>query len=427
MKQTKLMNLLLAAVFFSATLVYAQPGLQPADLNASFGPFGTGITETRPGSATDLVVQSNNELIVNRGTTINRHQPNGALISTAPCPFPGCFALQRQSDDFIIWAGTTAAGELGITRLRPDLSLDTSFGVGGIILTRIAGQSSNRVEAIVMDKKDILIAGNAGPDVGNYRLSRQFVARFDKNGFPDSSFGRKLGGVGGFVFESGSDLFGTSIDLQGSNIVVGGVNIVNNNAYAITVYNSKGERSANFNNGNPVYVIALGAGGPGATSVAVQSDMKIVFIMYDPSYVAPSKILTRLNPDGTLDGSFGTGGFALAPAVTDYGINFETLKIDQFGRIVVAGNWYEVQPDHISLRVGFTIARFTLTGQLDTTFTNSVEMRYGAGIRIFDLGPLVSRRVGFWGLGFQSNGNIVVTATNTSNPASGELYRFNGN
>jgi uncharacterized delta-60 repeat protein len=103
--------------------------------------------------------------------------------------------------------------------------------------------------------------------------------------------------------------------------------------------------------------------------------------------------LARLNIDGTLDTSFNSDG----KWTTDLGGGWDAIRaieIDANGKIVVAGS-----------AVDFFVARFTSSGDLDTSFSED-------GIHTFDLGA--GNTDNLWGMKIQDDGKIVVTGYNGS-------------
>jgi uncharacterized delta-60 repeat protein len=98
-----------------------------------------------------------------------------------------------------------------------------------------------------------------------------------------------------------------------------------------------------------------------AQGIAVQTDGKIVLTAREYGKIA----VIRLNPDGTLDSSFGTNGFARQPSGCSPPIDMYGIGLDGSGKIVVAGR----------CNGSVLIARFDTTGQLDSSFS-------GDGIQI---------------------------------------------
>ena len=130
-----------------------------------------------------------------------------------------------------------------------------------------------------------------------------------------------------------------------------------------------------------------------ANAIAVQPDGRIVVAgstAGDPGF---DWRLVRLNPDGTPDASFGTGGVV----TTDFGGDYDiatAVALQPDGRIVVAG--YE--GDDSGADRDFAVARFNADGSLDPSF--------GAGGRVtanFTQGPDDAQDVVL-----QADGKIVV-------------------
>ena len=106
-----------------------------------------------------------------------------------------------------------------------------------------------------------------------------------------------------------------------------------------------------------------------ALASAVQADGKTVSVGWKKQSSASDKqdfLLMRWNLDGTLDTSFGTGGFATLPSTftIDQAAEWANVRVLADGRILVAGtHWLSsTSADN------FIVARFTSTGQRDVDF-----------------------------------------------------------
>ena len=129
---------------------------------------------------------------------------------------------------------------------------------------------------------------------------------------------------------------------------------------------------------------------------AIQDDGKIVVGGWVGVGSSADVALARLNTDGTLDTSFNSDGKWTA----HLGGGWEAIRaiaIDANGKIVVAGSTRSPYD--------FFVARFTPSGNLDTSFS-------GDGIHTFDLGAGNDDEL--WGLKIQDDGKIVVTGFNGS-------------
>ncbi len=121
-----------------------------------------------------------------------------------------------------------------------------------------------------------------------------------------------------------------------------------------------------------------------ATAVAIQSDGKIVIGGSTPNGGA----LARLNTNGTLDSSFGTGGIVNNTFGADGPVVAVVIQPD--GKIVASAEGF----------LGGSVGRFNSDGSLDTTFGNG-----GFAVsKSLDSGPGVLSA-----LALQSDGKILVT------------------
>jgi uncharacterized delta-60 repeat protein len=120
---------------------------------------------------------------------------------------------------------------------------------------------------------------------------------------------------------------------------------------------SAGDLDPTFGTGGRV-TTDFGSGDDRANAVAIQSDGKIV-ATGSASYAFA---LARYNADGSLDGSFGSGG----KVTTDFGPGVEfalAVAIQTDGKIVAGG---EAAPGGYCCQ--FALARYNPDGSLDTTF-----------------------------------------------------------
>jgi uncharacterized delta-60 repeat protein len=107
----------------------------------------------------------------------------------------------------------------------------------------------------------------------------------------------------------------------------------------------------------------VGVGGGRATTVVVQTDDKIVVAgSAQPSKSSASQAMVlRLNEDGSLDASFGSGGIAwVSPLGTKVTGNFNAVTLQSDGKIVAVGSQYGGAARFIS--------RLNANGALDMTF-----------------------------------------------------------
>jgi uncharacterized delta-60 repeat protein len=150
-------------------------------------------------------------------------------------------------------------------------------------------------------------------------------------------------------------------------------------------------------------------------TAAIQADGKVL-LCGPSSYVYPGlqadfKIV-RLNSDGSLDNTFGSGGVVL----TNLGYAADvpnTINIQHDGKIVVAGT---VSKD-INYDGAFALVRYNADGSLDETFGNFGKLFMGFTFRV--LGTAMT---------IDSAGKILMAGTAYTNGSDGDiaLVRFTG-
>jgi uncharacterized delta-60 repeat protein len=161
-------------------------------------------------------------------------------------------------------------------------------------------------------------------------------------------------------------------------------------------FGAPGDLDTSFGTGGKV-ITAIGSGDDRGSSVAVQSDGKIVVAGYSWNGSNYDFALVRYAASGALDPGFGTGGRSITPIGTgdDYG---QSLVVLSDGKIVVAG-YSSNGSNH-----DFALVRYTAEGALDTSFGSggSVTTAIGSG---HDYGYSVA---------VQSDGKIVVAGSSSN-------------
>jgi uncharacterized delta-60 repeat protein len=166
----------------------------------------------------------------------------------------------------------------------------------------------------------------------------------------DSTFG-----VGG-VFTDTAAEFGTAVAMQSDGKIVAGGQI--GFEAAVVRLNTNGALDPTFGSGGTASISFPGDdfGGAQIIGLAIQTDGKIVAGIsnfeqgFDPMF-----IIARLNVNGSLDSTFGSGGI-VETQIGQFGAPDSVLSLQPDGRILVAGSG--------------SLARYDTDGQLDITFGN---------------------------------------------------------
>jgi uncharacterized delta-60 repeat protein len=276
-------------------------------------------------------------------------------------------------------------------------SLDLSFGSDGKVIT-VFGTSNESANSIAIQSNGkIVVAGSSSNGTNNEFT----VTRYNTDGSLDSSFdsdGKVTTTIG-----SNADAFSVAIQSDGKIVLAGNAIIGGRDEIAVARYNTDGSLDSSFDSDGKV-TTTIGEADY-ATSVAIQSDGKIVVAGSSATGGDSNFALIRFNTDGSLDSSFD-------PAVTPIGsANDEaySVAIQSNGKIVVAG-----YSDNGAQRV-FAVARYNTDGSLDSSFNSDGKVTTAIGSD--DLAKSVA---------IQSDGKIVV-AGSSSNGSDNDfaLIRYN--
>lgn len=181
----------------------------------------------------------------------------------------------------------------------------------------------------------------------------------------------------------GGDRSGMAVQPDGKVIMVGGTFT----DFVAARFNADGTLDDDFGDSGKFTTHIVGADALGqeeADAVALQRDGKIVIAgsATVPGGNKQAIALVRLDSNGNIDNTFGTGGFVFGPTLV-FGRAF-AVAVDSQDRIVVAGDTpKDTDPDFGD----FIVARYTSNGTLDTTFGQ-------AGFNITDIGNVTNEARG---------------------------------
>ena len=404
-------------------------------LDSGFNP-GLGV---EGGNVNDVLVQADGKILLGGNFFVVNDTANYGVARlnadgtvdptfTSPIPFPAgnpspipssVFSLAQQADGKIILGGLIVRNYMptmvftSIVRLNTNGSIDTTFNPGNF--------NSNLYDVAVQPDGKIIVAGFFSSIGG---VARKGIARLNPNGSLDESFNPGNGAnspiytiylqsngailIGGafFIF-NGVDRTGLArLNADGSldNSFVPTGNIFVSRIYSvIQTPNGKILAAADtfgFDDANDS-IIVYNANGSidssarysstatgGVRAVAAQPDGKILiggsFTTVNNKFC---NHLARLNPDGSLDESFGTPSPGTATSSTAYGV-VNSIVLQPDGKILVGG---------LNVKVGelssANIKRLNTDGTDDNSFTIS---------NLSPIGEITD-------IALQSNGKIVVT------------------
>lgn len=318
-------------------------------------------------------------------------------------------ALVLQTDGKLVVAGS-ATGEtsspdappkrdLLLARISPDGHLDATFGSGGLLTTTV---ESNSAAFAVIQQPDgkLVVAGTSDPAPANHHTPTAFLVRYHADGRVDASFGTQgtvtvgPGGLG----PVDTNVAGALIRQPDGKLVVAPPG----SPLRVVRVLSDGRLDTTFGSGGAVTIGSVDP--PGAVSLVQQPDGKLV--------LASSKVLTRLHGDGRLDATFGIGGIA-STGIPREASGTPVLVLQPDGKLVVAGYALLHVPITRPSLSDLLLIRVQPDGSLDTSFgtggmvVTTVEQGGSAGSALFQQpdGKLVlaSSRVAFPGVMAISN------------------------
>jgi uncharacterized delta-60 repeat protein len=335
-------------------------------------------------------------------------QPDGKIVAA------GSTVTRVNSSGFPTYEG------FALDRYNSDASLDTTFGAShghnrsGMQTTYFGSSSVAGVGQVLLQPDGKLLAvGGANSKIG--------LARYTSSGDLDTTFGN-----GGTAVVNLSDGYpsatprGAALLSNGQFLVAGAIGELTGGAFVLARFNSNGSLDTSF--GSNGYVTQqFGWANAEASAIVVQGNGQIVLAGFVDNETSPytyGVALARFNADGSLDSSFGSGGYVITTAtsiINGDNISFTTGAVLQptDGSIVVVG-WANQQGSPSSASA--FVCRYTTAGALDTSFNTS---------------GIVTFQVNGWtradGVTIQSDGKIVVAgqANNTSSTRVAMIARLN--
>jgi uncharacterized delta-60 repeat protein len=332
-----LAGFLASAALIAAPGAFARASAEPGDLDPSFGTAGK-VTTDLGGPASSFNDQA--------------------------------FALTIQRDGKIVVGGRASDSafdvDFALVRYNPDGSLDASFGNGGKVRTDFNGHTLEEIYALMLQPDDkIVAAGRCSPGSSHSCIPvnppnnpRTFaLARYNADGSLDGTFGAGGKVITSFPGSTGDEAYALARQADGKIVAAG---LSQSGGLGVARYNTDGILDPSFGNGG---LVTTGVGAPPFTAraVAIQTDGKIVLggtaNTTGPSGPSMSIFaLVRLNPDGSVDSTFGASGRVLGGSNSS---GRAALALQPDGGIVIASS---------SGAIDFVVDRYNTDGSPDTTF-----------------------------------------------------------
>ena len=209
-------------------------------------------------------------------------------------------SVALQPDGKIVVSGHSYIGswDSAVVRYNTDGTLDNTFGGDGKVITALGSTQEGCYAVALQPDGKILLAGGSEGDFA--------VVRYNADGTLDNTFG----GDGMVTTDIGGDPeWGWALVLQpDGKVVVSGQSTLGTGDFAVVRYNADGTLDNAFGGDGMVTTDFYGHVDVGR-SVAVLLDGKILVAGLARSTTSDGLYaVVRYNADGTLDGTFGTGG-----------------------------------------------------------------------------------------------------------------------
>ncbi|HSA58437.1 MAG TPA: hypothetical protein VLJ37_01970 [bacterium] len=329
--------------------------------------------------AADLEIQKDGKIVVvgtaDEGTgsdfAVIRYHADGSLDDTfgtggivltpvVPNESDAARALDIQEDGSLIVAGKSSFNDFVVVRYSSAGVLDPNFGQGGVFRLPGADISDSLGGMAVQPDGKIILGGVRNQAIAALRLladGSSLDPDFGTGGIATAS----LGGDGGE---------GRAMALQpDGKVLVAGRNFTDQDTVVVR-FDGEGSQEMGFG-GVGFAQQSLVPGIDWAEAVALQDDGKIVAACLT-SGVTNDMGVVRFNGDGTPDPGFSGDGFLVEPLASGQDIA-NGLAFQADGRILVVGSAYE------GMEGAFGVMRLNPDGSLDGSFSGDGKNRVVAG------------------------------------------------
>lgn len=292
------------------------------------------------------------------GTVDNGFGLNGQVRTTFGFQYCDTYEIEQLSDGGILIAGM-ADGNSAMLKLTENGSIDSTFGTNGRVIYSFGPSVGSRIRSLEIDQNERIIAIGEAYNYDNLSFDMA-VVRFNSNGSVDSSFGT-----------SGN----TKIDIQGHNDLASCSALLPDGKILIAGNGRDNEDNTNFamTRLNPDGTIDLSFGNAGKVIRIINSDYNETFenlhILDDQSILAVGTsagdfAILKFNPSGNSIQSFGNQGYTTID-FDDYQDNGFEILVDNENRILLGGYGSDVAVGGL---FHAALVRLTPDGQMDASF-----------------------------------------------------------
>ena len=253
--------------------------------------------------------------------------------------------------------------------LGADGTLDPSFGTGGKVVSALGLSSAGGQGVVRQPDGKLVVGGFVGdPFLGNYpAVGHGFVvARYNSDGTIDSTFG--VGGRLVTTGDNETAIDDLILQPDGKLIAIGDSSSPPN-PVQIRLVRYESDGSIDMTYGTNGKVTATLPGGSVAGSAVLQPDGKLLIAGTVPNSAGSTYqgLLARHNADGSPDMSFGTAGYAVID-FPDIGEEFRAVVLESDGRFYATGGASDQSVPSPGYERNFLVTHFNADGTVDTAF-----------------------------------------------------------
>jgi len=241
---------------------------------------------------------------------------------------------------------------------------DTTFNGNGKNVHDFAAGDDDTANAVVLQTDGMVLLAGSVMNTSNGTSRDWALARYHADGTLDTGFG-----TNGYVItdaNAGSDIF-RAVALQTDGKIVAGGSAMAPSTFTpdfgLARYNPNGTLDTTFNSSGYA-LTAIGTSSDISWGLVIQTDGMIVQAGYYQAGLGNNDLaLVRRRTDGTLDTGFGTGGI-VKTAITGGDDQLRAIALQTDGKIVGAG-WQTASNKDV------IVVRYRTNGTLDTSFATN--------------------------------------------------------
>jgi uncharacterized delta-60 repeat protein len=221
--------------------------------------------------------------------------------------------------------------DFALVRYNTNGSLDTTFGTGGIVITSM-GSGYDIAYALGIQSDGRIVVAGSSYNGSNYDFA---LVRYNTDGSLDTTFGIK-GIVTTPIGSDDDEALALGIQSDGRILAAGKSPNGSNYDFALVRYNTNGSLDTTFGT-DGIVTTPIGSGWDYANALGIGSDGRILAAGKSFNGSNYDFALVRYNADGSLDTTFGTSGIVTTP-IGSYDTYAIALGIGSDGRILAAGS-----------------------------------------------------------------------------------------